>query len=707
MKNILNKNEFKDIKKYQLIQESLDFSNKVGWSDCLVGRLVNKLFSFGAKQYNKVILNNLKQKLDDQYSKAIYSASAEMKLELKEKEKPNVSEKEVAENAQAQENNVDVNDVAINEPIKVKSQEISTKLTLSELYDEINNFTSSFDSEKASEQSKSAVINLNDMLIKFNDKMDKTSKAIQSISEDSKYSNQVMKYKQHEKDFIELTKKFNELEPSLKQKTSVVSANKMSDEELKKYTEIVNEIPEDFGDKYWDELTTIFDNTIKNFKDDEKEEKREQFDHMVNEAKKKTIVEQYIIYKRVKKHLKTLITDSLNITKLEKLNEYFNNILNEGSSLAVKDTSIKLKNVFSEYDDEKSKEIKKSYGNIDLNKLDIDSFIEDFKKNQELRKKAIKNVNKEALKEIALRAAWIYDDEKYKSQRNDHYTRVNFTKTSSDNKALENMWLKSVASIKAAYTPFLADESGNFPKDLDPIALMNSDKAFRTSFNQYSKDDADKNSQIGSDPSFNSSNLFKETINSLGLKQIQPKTDEYVLIRVAPYKRSNIYGLLCKNKIENGMVLLTYIGIIDILKIEKEIYDDNNNIVSEDKIQEIIKKYNYANLNNLSNISNETDKSDLRKIINYYHPIDDSEFKNKKLTTKYIKKLNSNKLNDYNQIDQYDEYMYIRKIQENVISFEKIENIEFKEDSYIFKMKPVYNGYYTISNNKIKLFGIK
>ena len=56
----------------------------------------------------------------------------------------------------------------------------------------------------------------------------------------------------------------------------------------------------------------------------------------------------------------------------------------------------------------------------------------------ELRKDAIELVNKEALKEIALRAQWMYDDEKYKDKRSDIYSRINFTTMGSDMSKLKN-----------------------------------------------------------------------------------------------------------------------------------------------------------------------------------------------------------------------------------------------------------------------------
>ena len=76
MKNLLGKNEFKQLRRldtYDALYEAegggggMDFSNRTGWSQSLVGRAVNKIFSAGKIAAQMIVLKRLKNALDDEY----------------------------------------------------------------------------------------------------------------------------------------------------------------------------------------------------------------------------------------------------------------------------------------------------------------------------------------------------------------------------------------------------------------------------------------------------------------------------------------------------------------------------------------------------------------------------------------------------------------------------------------------------------------
>jgi len=99
MKHILNPSDFKKLKNkinetkltsYEKLYEDLDFSNKIGWSESLIGRFVNKIFSFTAKQAQKLQLKKLRNLLIDEYLKAVMLTVAETKPEVF-KEKSNLA----------------------------------------------------------------------------------------------------------------------------------------------------------------------------------------------------------------------------------------------------------------------------------------------------------------------------------------------------------------------------------------------------------------------------------------------------------------------------------------------------------------------------------------------------------------------------------------------------------------------------------------
>jgi len=92
-KNLLPQAEFKSIyedstiqknlESYDKIYEDMDFSNRTGFSESLVGRAINKIFSFAAKLVEYAILGKLKKQFDDELKKATMVAIDLMGLDIK------------------------------------------------------------------------------------------------------------------------------------------------------------------------------------------------------------------------------------------------------------------------------------------------------------------------------------------------------------------------------------------------------------------------------------------------------------------------------------------------------------------------------------------------------------------------------------------------------------------------------------------------
>lgn len=159
----------------------------------------------------------------------------------------------------------------------------------------------------------------------------------------------------------------------------------------------------------------------------------------------------------------------------------------------------------------------KTFGEVDLNTIDPDKVLKAFQSNPALKEKAAIMVNKEALKEIALKAQWLYDEEKYKDKRKDVYSRINWTVTGPDMNKLKNTWYQLVVKSKSTWNPFFTDEKGNFPQTLDPIALINSDESFRKSWNQYDDKARTKNTNTtGSGGNVNAA-VSQTQLQQLGL----------------------------------------------------------------------------------------------------------------------------------------------------------------------------------------------
>lgn len=313
----------------------------------------------------------------------------------------------------------------------------------------------------------------------------------------------------------------------------------------------------------------------------------------------------------------------------EELNNLFDEILNSENLNEAKISTILSNKKLSK----NIKNIDNLYGEINLEQLDPKLILEEFKKNPKLKQLAIDRVNQEALKEIQLRAEWLYDSEKNKDTSSEVYTRVNFTVTKADTNKLLNVWLKKVANIKAVYTPFFANEQG-FPQKLDPIALVRSDETFRKNYNQYTKENGPEQSQnLGNMSSVNNTSdpdILKRVglvdLGADGLKDSQTGIFEIVT------DQTNIrMGLVLSAIQKDGIMMFTFVGLVDYKKIYDEI--NANQKATDDEISKIIEKHNYISTRDKirSILDVKVDDENLRKqiieIYKAYSPKPDPKYK--------------------------------------------------------------------------------
>ena len=301
-----------------------------------------------------------------------------------------------------------------------------------------------------------------------------------------------------------------------------------------------------------------------------------------------------------------------------------------------------INDLMSEYKGENKENIKKVielYGDVDYGEIDSKKLVAKFREDSELRKKAESFVNKESLKAIALKASWMYKSEKYKDQRNDHYSRVNFTTTEADQNKIENTWKTFISDVKAMYSPFFNDESGNFPNTLDPIALINSDETFRKNFDQYGKKADDV--ATGGVEKDNDNIPTEETLNDLklttpknglqdsqyGMIMFNSSGDEVKDLGMIVKKTDKKFDVDGKKR---NLHIFKFVGLFNfgglVSGIEEAKIDGK---VNDEKLKELIEKNNYSGLDKIQTNAKEEEKSKIIELYNIYRPSLHSNFKNR------------------------------------------------------------------------------
>lgn len=596
MKNILSKEEFK----HKLNEAEggmsrgasggLDFSNRTLWSQSLIGRGVNKLFSFVKRSIDIQILKGLKSELEDEYLKAIFIALKKLGKkpeditanEEKKEEFNNESTKEI--NKLEKEGNIVALPAHEEEEVKKEVKKISVvKFVEKDTSDEtiknqiafINSYKDQISSEQLSDDSKKLLTGIKAQL----------EQEISILSGNTTALTVVGDMKKKVEEIINKTKteKGGESEEELKKKYTKEFLEEKNNYYLQKKNELIKKFP-----KKIKKINLLFDSITKlHYPIDGKWPEGFVFEIRNAMYKMDNFINQL---------------EGIKENNYVIFNKYYNEFLNETKSYERINESkvgkIELKKLFG-HKRETDQEFLKVFGKQKLEELDFDKLVEIFsvpENNTVLRN----SVNKEALKEIQIKAEWLYDTEKWKDARDDVYSRVNWTTTHPDMKKLESSWKKMVANVKAAYNPIFSAgtttkseggtvvKTGNFPQELDPIALVNSDKNFRQNFRQYGENgDYTRGLKYTSETSKKTPSDITTGLKLTEVKNGLPDNNLGILvIKTTTKKTAGI--LVYKFKIDNAHCWV-FCGLIDYENLAKE-----SNGKNYDDVKNLIKQYTYS-----------------------------------------------------------------------------------------------------------------
>lgn len=713
MKNLLGKNEFKKLKKldsyeilyennnfseYDKIYEDMDFSNKTNWSDSLVGRAFNMLFSYSARKMQEIVLNNLKTKLENEYFKGILKAMAKKGIKVEDIETVDL----MVDVWLIKSEDIDKDPLLVDkilpyeyekkvfkfrlpagENISIYAYEVfphysEAKVTVNEKDENIQKDIVSEDNEITpimitveGDNRKEIYYIKTDSVEPVDDSQSQTQTQTQvQTPKDTNTNQKLIGYveapveNKKSGDIVIYTKKDGEKEnvkivtPELNSKGNleVQIVNKdgsvgntievlPSRVQVKSQVQVASQTLTKTQDNnfnkeaalqevngIWEEMDTV--NNRKNPKFGElKNLFRELSKNLHPDVSGKNYNEEEIKKMIVKlKQLKNnLMTNEIHESNYyrfvynKNFNELFDYVFNLNKlyeAKKVQQTPVKkdsvgktIKAIVKKLDDVKlkslglnktqslkslldfdrmsanDKELLKVYGNIDIKSLNSSGVAKKFEDNPELRTLATTLVNKESIKEIQLRAEWMYDDEKYKDKGKEAYSRINFTTSGADMSKLKNTWLKKIKSVTSNYLIFFGDKEGRFPQTLDPVALISSDNGFRKDFSEFKSDGTTKK-ETNLDPTKDipaSPNI----INVGKLKTGSPN-DEGRGLFVIETTNNQIVAMIYQHLKSGDGHCYKFLGMLDWDKICKDAMDKS---LSDDKIKEIIKTYHYDSKN--------------------------------------------------------------------------------------------------------------
>jgi len=703
LKNLKNQADFKlmfenhKIKNTELFQnyklnEDMDFSNRTGFSESLVGRIINKSFSFVASTVEVALLKKRKNELDNAYNKAVMATISKIYKGKIEKQR------------------------SINKKIKkFKFKDYivgSLKSTVDDSIDIDGTSTEQiasmfkFDNKQLNQYKELVVLQKEIQVIENQSLLNKQIEFVASAKNDSS-DGKIVVYKKSDND----EEKLNNQIATLKSLNNMIKAADLKGENIGMMAKISNKLGlqiNNVKDEEKKNQLTLFKNNIdkelNSFSDEQKNISDENFKKRSNntenkgkndddfEAEKKarkkiqddfwSKVENAYKSEKItrKKYAKLMMlihpdklvglsSDEINkrfeqakkifysveekhilglINEYEKLFEVENSLAKQGDNLPVKNganlpakqgetlpakqgetlpakqgetTPAKVQNVDDAQqdkvlndkiailnkkietfiaivtDEQKANADKIFNERIPVNKIiqidpsdsddvknaledndyvyvgDTETYFEDYEYKKDFVLSASTYVNHEELKMVALKAQMLYNTENYKDARNDVYSRVNFTTTQPDKKKLENKWLIMVSSVKAKYMKYFSD-TGIFPEDLDPIALMNSDVTFRKNYDEY------KNVKIKKK---DSSPITKDIQKTFKFSVDTNK--EYMIYFVDDGVKKQ--GLIYRRIVNNDKFIYKLLSIVDWESLIQEINDD----VSDNEITSLLSKH--------------------------------------------------------------------------------------------------------------------
>lgn len=681
MRNIINQKDFiNKYKKSLQLNEAEgggnDFSNRVGWSTSLVGRIFNKTFSFFAKKAYMVLLNVWKNKIDNEYMKALlltlkkYDVKSEnLKSELTEEQKSEIiynseeenkkyalSEGEPYSDAKVEK---DVDKITIKEFIKKNDVEEAKKYQIVFL----KNITNKINPNNVSEDDKAMLIHISSKLNDEEKKFTDDSKALEIIKTTKNNIDDIISKSEGDKTIDD-----NRYEEIIKTKTYKTS------EEIEKEA---NALFQELTDEYETALKIVGgEKTEKGAAIKKAYRNFSQTTHPDKVTTKEKLEDAKKSVKDFKQKLIT-ISNSNESTSSKSFNECINemynitNLLSEklGNNTTTKIMSSKLSNIIRTGD----KSIDKEYG--DINVLDFDPYKALSEMDSETQKKfrldLIANVNKEKLKEYQLKAEWIYDEDKYKDKRNDVYSRINWTTTGPDQNKLKNKWFQMLASVKAQYV-HLFSATGDFPQNLDPPALVNGDKKFRDLWNNTPTEQI----QNGMPSAVKNPIISDDSAKSISIKKVTKiPNGNYALLDCESTTKDGRkpFGLIVyKTDLDNNVKSFQPVAICDIqdiLKSCKELDIDSDADLSV--IKENIEKYTHT----IKNPNLDKCEDIYVRIFNTFLQNPDSIKSEHKIRTLLRKEEVSGSENQYS-------FVYMINTIDNGTKIKKTYIINYKKDKY-------------------------
>lgn len=638
---------------------TFDFSNRVGWSESLVGRMFNKVFSFGSKNIHKILLERLKNNLQAEYMKGVLIALSKQGVAIEDvTDKSSLSvDVYIVNKSSNEKTNIPINKE--NKYItKIKDSNFNNyKIVIEKRYDyqvitpeiidnpvDANKFTViagdkkvTFDVLLENESSQTLVHEqpINKKYDIFDEIIPIVDKQIELIKKEPKQLSM-----DTTATGVANTNVNNEIQ--LKQleyiKSELVKMNKAiptSDDKIipdKEYytkkSQEVNEIYNDKNTKKTEALNRYYKFIINRIHPDKYDisEKlnKKTIDDMVRLfkglAEMGNVTTESFLITSIFESFITIVEDKYSSNSIVNEKYNFNDIINSGAKISPD-----------------AKKALDKFGKVKYDEFNIDYVIDSFNKYKKLKNIAVDSVNKEALKEIQLQAEWMYDTNKYGDKRSGIYTRVNWTLTEPDAMQLENIWKVKVAEAKKTFSPLFSDSNGNFPNSLDPLTLLKSDQAYINNMNKLPKSEYNKHSIIGGTPD-RMMPLSVDESNGLDILTIVKNkginNGEFGMFKISEPTSNKHYYLIIlklKNDIQN-VHCYKILGIVDnesLLRDYNQLSPDAKK--KEETISEIIKKYTF--INSTTSVGGFTD-TNVQSLNDMFFPeIDGVDGKSKNLSS--------------------------------------------------------------------------
>lgn len=507
MKNLYKLNEFLDVRKEEKLNEADRFSGDVSFSESLIGRLFNNIFSFFRKSIYTGLLIYYKRKLENTYLEGVIKALVKNNVGKAEVEQNSEQAIEEARNKQIQ-SDEDVD-------IGVDDEDVKKELTEEEK-GEI-----AIKVKKNAEERKMEVYPYFQKEVKEYNINDATPKNFAKISLISKELKEIL-------DIIESTFRYHVDDDTKIDISNIdLTYNLMKTAIDKDYAK--------FRNKAYGENTLV----------------------RTRNALLESILEWHDVaklYAQAVKKLKATKSVKVNGNSIDRYSdeaemsikaakkEYMKNI-EEFSKAQNEGLKIFEANENLEAEKKRDKTMGQLYPGEDLgdykdmkmSQLSSDKIKNEFKENPELLNQATESVNVEKIKDIQLSAELLYHrSEKTEDTGNRGFLTKNFRAGEKEKFALETKWKKMIAKVKKQFQGILDTNK------LDPILLVNADEAMRKAV----LDGKEVPNVYADSQNLVTNYETTQNKNKLGVDDVFPYNDLWWTILVMNDNKKRTYGLL-------------------------------------------------------------------------------------------------------------------------------------------------------------------